>query len=255
MADQYDRRAELTIQILQELQDLSLHGYIEGSGRLVRNQQRRLIGEAHGDHRSLAHAPAELMRIVLCTLLRGRNAHALQQRNDPLFGLPLVESRVGAHRLLDLESDTQHRVEGGHGVLEDHRDVATAVLEQLAGCHADDVLVVDEDLAARDAPGFGDKVEDRERRHRFAAPRFSDDAKGLTGVHLEADPVDRTDGPGRVAELRREVHNPKQSRGYRRILGSIASRSPSPSQLKASTVNDRATHGASTMCGAIWIAL
>src|SRR6266849_5316230 len=126
----------------------------------------------------------------------------LQERDHACLGLPLVESRVGAHRLLDLEADPKNRVQGGHRVLKDHGHVAAAVLEQVAGSHGDDVAVLEQDLAAGDPARFWDQVEDRERRHRFAAARLPDDPKRLAGVQLEADPIHGANGPGRVAELR-----------------------------------------------------
>ena len=48
----------------QQVQDLRLDGHVEGGRGLVRDEQHRLAGEGHGDHRALAHAAAELVRVV-----------------------------------------------------------------------------------------------------------------------------------------------------------------------------------------------
>ena len=49
----------------QQRQDLRLHRDVERRGRLVRDQQIRLVGERHRDHDALALAAGQLMRIAL----------------------------------------------------------------------------------------------------------------------------------------------------------------------------------------------
>jgi len=77
-------------------------------------------------------------------------------------------------------------------------------------------------------PRFGDQVEDGQRRHRFATARLSDDPERLAWLEVEADPIDSTNGSRRGTELSCEVLDLEQGAGYRRILGSIASRQPVP---------------------------
>jgi hypothetical protein len=43
----------LALQVVQQLQDLRLHGHVECCGRLVGDQQLRPVGERHGDHDAL----------------------------------------------------------------------------------------------------------------------------------------------------------------------------------------------------------
>ena len=49
----------------EQRQDLGLHGDVERGGRLVRDQEVRLVGERHRDHDALALAAGQLMRIAL----------------------------------------------------------------------------------------------------------------------------------------------------------------------------------------------
>ena len=49
----------------EQLQDLRLHGDVERGGRLVGDQQVRLVGERHRDHDALALAAGQLVRIAL----------------------------------------------------------------------------------------------------------------------------------------------------------------------------------------------
>ena len=54
VGNQDDRHAELLLELREQFQDLRLHGHVERSGRLVGNQQFRIVGERHGDHYALA---------------------------------------------------------------------------------------------------------------------------------------------------------------------------------------------------------
>ena len=65
--------------LLQQVQDLRLHGHVEGGCRLVRNQEIGLIGERNRDHHALALATRQLMRVALQPTLRFRNANLAEQ--------------------------------------------------------------------------------------------------------------------------------------------------------------------------------
>ena len=64
VADQDDRRVEIAIELGDQVEDLGLDGDVERSGRLVSDQERRLVGEAHRQHDALPHAAGKLVRIA-----------------------------------------------------------------------------------------------------------------------------------------------------------------------------------------------
>src|SRR3546814_10531586 len=70
MGDEEDGHAVAPLDVLDERQDLRLRRHIEGRGRLVGDQQRRLQGERHGDHDALALAAGKLVRVGVVELLR-----------------------------------------------------------------------------------------------------------------------------------------------------------------------------------------
>ena len=72
----------------QQVQDLRLNGDIEGGGRLVRQDQRRLAHQSHGDHDALAQATGELVRVLLQPAASGGDADALQKLDGAGAGLP-----------------------------------------------------------------------------------------------------------------------------------------------------------------------
>src|SRR5262245_28349238 len=89
----------------------------------------------------------------------------------------------------DLPSHRHHRVHGGHGFLEYHRDFATTDLLPLA-------LVEFREIPATKADGTADTAapsnesEQSKRSHRLAAAAFADDAKRLAAGNLIAQAPD-----------------------------------------------------------------
>jgi len=63
MTDENDGGAEVAVELHDQVEDLRLNGDVERGGRLVGDQQRRLVGKPHGEHDALAHAAGKLMWI------------------------------------------------------------------------------------------------------------------------------------------------------------------------------------------------
>ena len=124
--DEDDADVELALDLLDQLEDLRLHRHVERGGRLVGDQDRRVVHERHRDHRALAHAARVLVRIVACARLRVRDPDVTEHLDGPLAGVVLAFVRVREHRLCDLVADAVHRVQAGERILEDHRDVLAA---------------------------------------------------------------------------------------------------------------------------------
>ena len=174
VGDEHHRHADLVLQSLDQVEDLRLDRYVERGGWLVGDQQARPARQRHGDHHPLAHAAGELVRILRELLLRLRDADQLQhlQRLGQrlILGLPLVQH----DRLGDLEADREHRVQRGHRLLEDHRDVVAADRAHLLRRLLDDVddlafRLAEQDLAARDATaGVVGQAHQPHRGHRLA---------------------------------------------------------------------------------------
>ena len=65
VGDEQDRHAELSLQPAHQVEDLRLDGDVERGRRLVGDQQCRIADQRQGDHRPLAHAAGQLVRIVV----------------------------------------------------------------------------------------------------------------------------------------------------------------------------------------------
>ena len=72
----------------QHVEDLRLHGDVQRGGRLVADQQVRIVGDRDRDHHPLALAAGQLVRESLCPALRLRDADQLEQLDGSLTGAP-----------------------------------------------------------------------------------------------------------------------------------------------------------------------
>ena len=122
VGNQQHRQSQLLAKLLQQLEDLSLDGDIEGRGRLVGNQEIGFGSQRDSDHHPLSLSARELMGVVLETLARRRDGDQIQQPLGFQLGLPPRDTAMHPHGLGDLEADGKYRVQGRHRLLEDHPD-------------------------------------------------------------------------------------------------------------------------------------
>ena len=209
----------------------------------------RLAGQRHGDHHPLAHPARELVRVVVAAGGRRRGCRPRSSSVDRLaaWRSRLVAVEVALEHLGDLAADGEHRVERGHRVLEDHRDLAAADLAQLLRRSSlSSSLPVEARPSPRPAtPPLGQQPEDGQRGDALAAARLADQPERLARLDVEADAVDGVDrSPAAAPEpTRRSLTDSRSASGlapsegcraaaHRRNFGSRASRSASPSRLK-----------------------
>ena len=117
----------LSLQLAHQVEDLRLDRHVERGGRLVGDQQLRVAGQRHRDHHALPHAAGQLVRILRDAPLRLGDADQAQHLDRARVAPPRASSPLmQRQRLGDLPADGQHRVERGHRLLEDHRDLVAA---------------------------------------------------------------------------------------------------------------------------------
>src|SRR5215204_3538225 len=97
----------------------------------------------------------------------------------PIYPSPRRLARgalVHAHHLGDLLADGEHRVERRHRLLEDHRDPVPADSPDVLLPERQQVAPLEQHAAPRfDAARRAYEAQHRERGHRLAAPRLTDD--------------------------------------------------------------------------------
>src|SRR5438309_166447 len=199
--DEDDGETEALLEIAQEPEDLRLHGHVERGGRLVGEQQLRLARERDRDHRALAHAAGDLVRIAREAALRRRHLHEVEQ----LVGAPerglAIAAAVPEERLDDLLSDRVDRIERGHWLLEDHRDDTAAEIFASMLVEPVHVPALHEHLPDHARTRAQVKTEDRAERDALAGARFAEQGEYPTGIKGKRDAGHRTDDA--VARLER----------------------------------------------------
>ena len=192
VGDHDDRHAHFLLDILHELQDAGLNGDVQSGRRFVGDQDVGLAGQRHGDHDPLPHAAGELKRVLLHALFRLVDIDQAEHLHRPVPGLLLVAVRVEQDRLHQLMPDRVGRVQAGHGILENDRDlVAADGLHDLL-IRADQLLSVEFDRAGHDPAGRCQDLHDRVGRDRFAGSGLTDDAQDLSAFQIKRNTVYRT---------------------------------------------------------------
>ena len=117
VGDDQDRHAGGVLQVAQQLEDLGLHGDVEGRGRLVGDQELRPAGEREGDVDALGHAAGDLVRV------RGEHPFGVgqldlfQQFDSTRSPSCPRQVLVQADDLVEVAPDGVRRVEAAQGVL------------------------------------------------------------------------------------------------------------------------------------------
>ncbi len=212
--DQDDRGAELLLQFQDQVQDLRLDRHVQGSCRLVGDQHPRVTGQRHRDHRPLPHAAGQLVRIFAGPLCRLGDLNQPQHFHRLIVGGALREILMEPQRLGDLVADRQHRIERGHRLLKDHRDLVAADVSHLGFFELYQVLSIEGDRAADDLSGWvGDQAHDRQRGHGLAAAGLANHRQRLAPPQREGDVVDRFHDPRTSEEVGAQTFDIDDCRG------------------------------------------
>ena len=132
VGDEQHRHAHAPLQVLQQREDLRLHGDVERGRRLVGDQKVWLVGERHGDHDALALAAGKLVRIAGKPRLRLGNADLGQKIERARARSRAGDALVEQENFADLLLDGVQRIERGHRLLEDDRDIVAAHVAHFA---------------------------------------------------------------------------------------------------------------------------
>ncbi len=252
VGDEEHGHAVLALQLAQEFEDLRLDRDVERGGRLVGDQQFGPIGERHGDHHTLTLAAREFMRIGFQPFFRLADADLVQQLQHA------GTRRLPGHTLMQCEDfgnllfDRMERIERCHRLLEDHGDVVAANFAQFAVGGLQQILALEEDLAARMAcRGIGQKPQDRICRDRLAGTGFADERDNLALVDIERDAIDGKRGFATLMEGDREIADGEQRFTHWNVfLGSKASRTASPMKISSDSMIDMVKKAVSPSHGA-----
>ncbi|MNY13020.1 hypothetical protein D3C86_1461320 [compost metagenome] len=189
VGDEENGEVELRLEGVDLLQYLPLHHHIQRRGGLIHDQELGVEGHGDGDHQPLAHAAGELVRVVLEPARV--DVDYLQQLLGALDGLVAGHAGVvGQQHVAELLLHAQHRVQGIHGGLEHHARLAPAVAAQPLVVETEDVLPLEQDLAAADVGGRLVQPGHREGDRGLAAAGLAGEAEDFAWGYVKADRVD-----------------------------------------------------------------
>ena len=141
------------------------------------------------------------------------NADELKQLKRACARLSVGHVQVNLQRFHHLLADRKDRIERGHRLLENHRDVAAALLAHLLFGKLEQVLSFKQDLPLGDPAGLGEQAHDRERRDRLAAAGFPDHGDDLAAIDRIGDAFHCADRAARGLEPHMQVAHLEQGRG------------------------------------------
>ena len=211
MGNQNDRHAGLFLEVIQQIENLRLDGYVQRRGRLVGNQNRGFTGDGHGDHGPLQHAPGKFEGVLSGPLRRFRNLAQFEQLDGFGESLPVAVAPMHLQGFGDLIADGHGGIQGGHGVLKDHADLGATDFPAVDGIATQYFDSSQLRRARSDAPRWHrDQSHHRLHHHRLAAAGFAHDGQGLALLDRKIDTADSLHRAAVGIEFHGEVFHRKQ---------------------------------------------
>ena len=170
VGDEYDAHVVFLLKGAEEVENGFLDSDIKGGGGFVGDEQVGVADECHRNHDALFLPAADFMGVAAVYLFRSRKHDLLEQLYGALARLLPRHLFVRQQHFFNLFAASLHRVEAGHGLLENHCSPP---------CHIGPM--------ARNLGIFWQQAHDSKGGDRFAAPRFAHNAQGLPTHHLERD--------------------------------------------------------------------
>ena len=147
MGDEEIGQVKLPLQALQQIEDLSPYGNIQGRNRLIRDHKPWLQNQRPGDSDPLPLSAAEFMRVAgQLLLIQADNGCDLPELFFDL--LPSTRMMVDMQGLFDDAARRLPRIEGGIGILKDHLNLPAERL-QCAPLPRENILVIEPNLPRR----------------------------------------------------------------------------------------------------------
>src|SRR4051794_14832485 len=109
------------------------------------------------------------MRVVIEPCLRTWDSDAVQSLRRLRLGLFPVHAEMRLERLSDLTADRQNRIQGGHRILEDHRNLAPTNTPKRTVALMDQIRSLEQRGTGLDVPVTREQSEYGERGDTLAA--------------------------------------------------------------------------------------
>ena len=181
VGDENNGGAQGLLTVFDEVEHLFLHRDIESGGGFVADEQFGSGDESHGNHHALAHATGKFVGVGVNPLFRlrysdlGQGVDGFMQRGFP-FNFFMDLQGLG-----ELGGDFEKRIQGGHRVLENHRDPFSPDTAELAVGGLQEIRAIEDRLAG---VNFSWRLRDESNQgvtgNGFSRPRLTDDSDSLS---------------------------------------------------------------------------
>ena len=242
MCDKDDGGAVLLLELIHQAEDLGLDGHVQGGGGLVGNEDLGPAGQSHGDHHPLAHSAGQLVGVLVEHRLGVGDLHRAEHLQALFRRLLLVHALVDHKGLGQLALDGEHRVQAGHGLLEDDGNGVAPDVVHIVHGQLGQVPALKEDLPRVDIAVGVQQAQDAHGGHGLARAGLAHNADGLARLQAVGHVVHCLDGAVPGPEIGVEVLDLKEHiRHYFSTsdFGSSTSRRVSPMVLMQMTTMDR----------------
>ena len=205
MADEEHRGAVFLAEVLDQIDHGRLHRHIERGGGFVEDQQRGFRHQRHGDDDALLLTARKLVRVAFQHPLRVWQADVGHHLKRAFPGLGLRHALMDHRHFHELLADLHRRVQGGHRLLVDHRDLGAPDLAQFLFGHGGQVAALEPDRAPDDAAVLAKVAHDAERDGGLATAAFPHQPHRLARLDGAGEIHHRGDFPEPGEEGDREV--------------------------------------------------
>ena len=188
------------------------------------------------------HPARQLERIFLQSTLRIGNAHLTQQIDNPLACRLAIQPLMHGKHFTNLLPDGQDRIEAGRRLLKDHRHLVAPPPPHFSFRQRQQIFAIKRDLPIQNAGCRRQQAHQALRRHRFSAPRLTQQGKGFTSGNGKGNTIHRCQSFG----ARHESQTKFLDFQHHTALGSNASRMASANRLAASTRMNMAANAAAS---------
>ena len=120
VGDEDDAHVVFLLKGAKEVEDGFLDGDVKCGGGLVGDEQVGVAYQHHGYHDALFLSAADFMGIAAVNLFGTGQHDLIEQMDGALASLFAGHFLMGQQHFLDLFATPLHRVETGHGLLENH---------------------------------------------------------------------------------------------------------------------------------------
>ena len=253
MADKQNRGVVILVKPRQQAENLRLGGWLHRVGRLIGNQQARLVGERNRYHHLLAFAFRQFIREAAHRVFMIFYPDTVQQFDGPALAPaetlpPAAFVRPAGDVLHQLAANFLGRIETGLRLLENHRHVMAHQTAALARRQAQQVDIVKAHTVGGDTPVIFGHAANRFCNQAFTGARFAHQPANVAFRQAQAHAIHRFHPAFAGFKFNRQVTNIQQ-RHYS-TPASMARRMPSPSKLTSNTLIIMAAPGSITVQGA-----